>query len=233
LNFASFNEAKEPSGQTQDSIFFSKSDDGGFVFALADGMGGRPEGALASRLAIKAVEEDWGRLKAKVDQRTFNKAASFIKDHDEVSGKRGMGTTLTIGAILEAEVKILHVGDCSVFHLRDNGIRKITKDQTEIEELIDQGVFPRSFARKYHRRHVLTSAITSDMDFSVLDYAFSYQVGDRIVAVTDGVTELITKREIRDISLSTNNASNFVDHLKDVIAEKGAVDDYACIAMFF
>jgi len=229
LKIASFREAREIGRSSQDNLYCS-AQDGWAIFAIADGMGGRKGGEVASSIAIEIVRQDWvsGRT---IHEGTFRRASAAIKAGEHVDGFPGMGTTLSVGVVRDRQLKVWHVGDCSVFQFRNDGVRKITRDQTEIEDLIEQGVFPRNFARKYHRKHVLTSALTADGDYKLLEYTVDVCERDFILAVTDGVTDIFSRVDLRDIRRKFFDPQGYCDYIRKYISSHGPVDDYAGIVL--
>ncbi|MCF6252940.1 MAG: hypothetical protein L3J75_16980 [Methylococcaceae bacterium] len=117
-----------------------------------------------------------------------------------------------------------------VYHLRDTGIISITKDQTEVQRLIDDGVLSRKRAANYHRRNILLSAISNYSDYTLFQTEFYILAGDRLVLLSDGSYNLIRKKEIRDLSLQEHNLSNLSNKILNLIESREIRDDYSFVA---
>jgi protein phosphatase len=122
-----------------EDAFFPESDDaadGPVVIAVADGMGGAVAGEVASRLAIDASTA--GDLAA-ADAATRLEAANLAVIEAAIAEPeyRGMGTTLTLGIFAaDGLLTIGHVGDSRAYLARDGELRRITRDDTVVEELV-------------------------------------------------------------------------------------------------
>ncbi len=113
-----------------------------------------------------------------------------------------MGTTLTVAVIQGNKVTLGHVGDTRLYHLRNKGIIARTKDQTEVQKLLDDGILNKQRAKNYHRRNVLLSVLTPDRDYELQSTSFNLDTHDRLLLLTDGAYSLASKLELRDLSLS-------------------------------
>lgn len=124
---------------------------------LADGMGGYNGGEVASKLATETVKK---YIKTNFPKEECSKEAilSLIKNameyanmvvyekSKEVKELEGMGTTLDICLIYNNKVFIGHVGDGRIYRIRGNIIRKLTKDHSYVQKLIEDGTITREEA---------------------------------------------------------------------------------------
>lgn len=226
--FYSFSEAGRK-GSNQDAILTCSSDQYA-LFAIADGMGGKDAGADASKIAIHTLKDEFENNNKLDLSSAFRKVKDNICDFSDENNYKQMGTTLT-ACLLEGDKAFVgHVGDTRLYHLRGNGIISITKDQTEVQKLIDDGVLSKKRAIKYHRRNVLLSAISNYSDYSLFMTEFFINIGDRIVLTSDGAYELIKKIEIRDISKNQIKISDFGGGIKKILESREIRDDYSLVA---
>lgn len=216
-------------GDNQDSILVERNGDD-FLLAIADGMGGKKSGGDASRIATETLSTAFKQEKNYDLPSMFRQAKDKIIEFAEVNSIDQMGTTLTACLIKNDKVTVAHTGDTRLYHLRSEGIISVTKDQTEVQKLIDDGVLSKKRAEKYHRRNVLLSALTNYTDYSLFETEFYVSSFDRLILLTDGAYELIKKVEIRDLSVMNSNISKFTDKLKEAIELKKIHDDYSLIA---
>ncbi|MEV3833982.1 MULTISPECIES: PP2C family protein-serine/threonine phosphatase [Aeromonas] len=227
---SSFSEAGRKK-ENQDSLLVKKISENTIVLAIADGMGGKPGGEIASQVATEtvaiALEEnpniDMPAIFKKVKKAMINRSAQSISIKD-------MGSTLTVAVISGNEVAVGHVGDCRLYHLRGNGINTKTKDQTEVQKLLDDGILTRQRALSYHRKNILLSVLNANKDYELQEVFFSLQHDDRIMMLTDGAYSLVKKSELRDISVSSSNLDEMTRKIKVLIESKEIKDDYTLIA---
>lgn len=117
-----------------------------------------------------------------------------------------------------------------MYQLRNSGIITITKDQTELQKLLDEGILSKQRALKYHRRNILLSVISANSDYHLQTENFEIKEGDRLLSMTDGAYSLISKTEIRDISISNHEITTFLEGIKQTIKTKEIKDDYSVVA---
>ena len=131
------------------------------VFLVADGVGGRPGGALASETAVTALMEYIGRAAGPIHQLDVDREHEFLgqleaavhEAHDRVvaqSGGKGQGpaTTLTMATLVWPRVYLVHVGDSRAFYLHKGRLKQLTRDQTTGEYMVDAGAWTEEQAAK-------------------------------------------------------------------------------------
>lgn len=200
--------------------------------AIADGMGGHPGGSVASAAVIDAItaaiktqhETDLSKLFSYGQERL----RTVAKENPSLAS---MGTTLSLIHLFGSTGEVGHVGDSRIYHLRSEGLVDLTVDQTEVEQLVQQGVLTRARARQYPRRNILLSVLSPSRDYDLHRVTFDVREGDRFVLLTDGVSSKILRREIRDLSLQQSNAQLFCDALVSEVERRSPQDDYSAVCM--
>ncbi|MFT6624493.1 MAG: protein phosphatase [Cycloclasticus sp.] len=216
-------------GDNQDSVLVCTSESSTLI-AIADGMGGKDAGDWASKTAISTLK---GEFEKKIDldlSATFKLTKKAIGDYSKNNNIKQMGTTLTVCLVVDDKAFVGHVGDTRLYHLRDNGIVSITKDQTEVQVLLDDGILSKKRAAKYHRKNILLSAITNYSEYDLFQTNFHLKKGDRLVLLSDGAYDLISKLEIRDLSITSKTVSDLTTNILNLVKTKKVKDDYSLIA---
>ncbi|NML98550.1 serine/threonine-protein phosphatase [Paraburkholderia sp. RP-4-7] len=203
------------------------------VFGIADGVGGSDRGEVASRSALQAVEQTFiGDPSAAVVETLFQAAKRRIDAIHSAEEELGsLSTTLTV-CIYDDEtsnVSLGHVGDCRAYHLSGAGILTRTKDQTEAQRLVEEGILRPNQVAKYRRKNVLESAISPKRDYDLFRSDFILKPGDRLILCSDGFYSTVLKREIVGISLSCANIKQFLCELSNLARERVPSDD--CTAL--
>lgn len=160
---------------------------------VADGMGGHAAGEIASSVAAASVEQYIGGLGTDTldaDQivDAFQYANRQILERiAAIPAYTGMGTTLTFAAFRPEGVIVGHVGDSSAYLISGSEIRKISKDHTYLQRLIDSGVIRAEAAGDFPFKNIITRALGSD-PLQTDVYFVSWKPGDRILLCSDGLT---------------------------------------------
>ena len=192
------------------------------LLALADGVGKYAEGAAAARIAISVV---LAKAKTNSIAEVFMAAKLEIAEAAAKTTTKNWSTTLTLCSVDAGQATVGHVGDSRLYHLRGAGLLTRTRDQTEVQALIDEGVISKDRALKYPRRNVLVSALSSDIPYDLYEEQFEVVRGDRLLLISDGVYKNLSRKEISSASLSNSDVIKFLDQLQADLKLKGLVDD--------
>ena len=181
-----------------------------YALAVADGLGGHAFGELASFLALWAAwdlgseEIKWAvKMNRREADELKQKAAVLfgLVDRTLLSAAlaqprlSGMGTTLTACYTAGPELFVLHAGDSRAYLYRGGALRRLTRDHTHAQAMIDAGlVEPESYAAM-RRRHVLTNYVGGGRAAVDVEH-HRLADGDRLLLCTDGLTDLVSEVEI-------------------------------------
>ena len=189
---------------TDQGLVRSNNEDAIFVgtrlFVIADGMGGLPAGELASDILVRALAvvddmpdtaEPLQDLRAAL--RTANeRIEAAIADDD---ARDGMGTTVTALLLSGDSMAALNVGDSRCYLVRDGQMTQLTRDDTYVQALVDQGVLTRDDARRHPQRALVTQAVQGG-DFEATGRMVPIRAGDRFLMCSDGLTDYVTDEVI-------------------------------------
>ena len=115
------------------------------LLVVADGMGGMAAGDVASRLAVDAMASLDVAIDNENQMDALHKALEVangrIAEHVSTdSALQGMGTTMTAVIFSGDRAALAHVGDSRAYLLRDGRLNQLTKDDTYVQMLVDQGL---------------------------------------------------------------------------------------------
>jgi protein phosphatase len=221
-------------GKNQDSILIEPLNDGRFLIAIADGMGGHIGGDIASELALNTVKRELVSHPGTNFSVVFDRVQqAFIQKTKQEPELSKMGTTLTVCIIDKNKAHIAHVGDTRLYHLRNSGILSRTKDQTEVQKLLDDKVLSKARAKKYHRKNILLSVMSAYREYEIQESSFELHNSDRLILFTDGAYSLVSKREVRDLSLENNDIKYFLNSIQSLIESREIKDDYTAVVLEF
>ena len=172
------------------------------LLALADGMGGHAAGEVASSLVISALapldEDDPGDdLLAELRDATVEGNAAITRHVADAPDLEGMGTTLTAILFAGTRLGLVHIGDSRAYQLRDGMLTQITKDDTFVQSLIDEGRITEEEAHTHPQRSLLLRAITGqDVDPSLT--IREARPGDRYLLCSDGLSGVVSDETLAE-----------------------------------
>jgi PPM family protein phosphatase len=207
---------------------------GGRLLAVADGVGGMPAGELASDIVIRALTpladsqvrgDDLLRaLRSAVDE-----ANRQIREAGEADpATDGMGTTITALVLAGEELALLHVGDSRAYLLRDGQLRQLTKDDTFVQSLVDQGVLTPEEARNHPQRSLITRAVQGQ-HVAPTTRMLPVQAGDRYLLCSDGLSDVVAAEAIGQTLQSYADLRHCVEQLVKLALQAGAPDNVTAV----
>ncbi|MBX2963231.1 MAG: serine/threonine-protein phosphatase [Cyclobacteriaceae bacterium] len=185
----------------EDSLYVSELNNVVYA-AVADGVGGLNHGDFASNFVITRFEKFCKEnVTPDLNQFLINTNDSLIEIAKNHFNDDKIATTFTGGVITEKLIMGIHIGDSRACVLRGNGIKQLTIDQTELGRLIREGEININERKFYSRRNIIENVLGRPDMFEPQNFNFNLESGDRIIFSTDGFHEVISKLEIRDISI--------------------------------
>jgi serine/threonine protein phosphatase PrpC len=169
------------------------------LVVVADGIGGLPAGELASDIAIRAL--------APLDQAELDDPLPSLRRAVEAANRRimeiaerdpateGMGTTVTALLLAGSGLGLAHVGDSRAYRLRGGVLSQVTKDDTFVQTLVDEGYLTPADARVHPRRSLVTQAVQGH-DFTGTYELLTPRAGDRFLICSDGLSDVVSDEEI-------------------------------------
>jgi serine/threonine protein phosphatase PrpC len=215
---------------------------GSRLLVIADGVGGAPAGEDASAIVVRELSALETADLGEDPTRTFldhlmtaNREIYRATLDDPL--KEGMGTTMTavmISADLSAdgteaaEVTVAHVGDSRAYLLREGELRRLTKDDTYVQSLIDRGVLSEDDARHHPQKSLITQSVQG-MDFTTACSKVAIQPGDRFLLCSDGLSDIVTDHSIGRALLAHPEVQQAAEQLVKLALQAGAPDNVTVI----
>jgi serine/threonine protein phosphatase PrpC len=203
------------------------------LWAVADGMGGHVNGARAS----KAVAES---LLATPLDGTFEADSLRVADaihaaNAKVHGEstaigKPMGSTVAALLLRDESFAVLWAGDSRVYLLRDGALHRLTRDHTQVQELVDRGLLTPEEAVNHPMSHVITRAVGVQDALQVDAIADQPLAGDVFLLCSDGLYGVVSDEEIAAF-LSAHRPAQACERLVELCLERGAPDNVTVIAV--
>src|SRR5690349_21197022 len=195
-------------------------------------MGGHAAGEVASQLVIAALahlddDEPGGDLLSKLDA-AVREGNSAIAAHVEADPElEGMGTTLTAILFAGNRLGLVHIGDSRGYLLRDGELNQITKDDTFVQTLVDEGRITAEEAHSHPQRSLIMRALTGHEVEPTLIMREA-RAGDRYLLCSDGLSDPVSHDTIAE-ALQIADVAESADRLIELALRGGGPDNVTVV----
>lgn len=178
----------------------------GFLFVVADGVGGMDLGEVASSTAVSVMTREFPKAQSdtmliSLLPRLIQHANAAVHDRtleSEYRGKR-MATTVVACALRYDQAIVSHVGDSRCYLIRGGKARQVTHDHTLVNEQRKMGLLSAEDVATSDSRHVLIRSLGPEMFVSPDTTAVTLQAGDVLVLCSDGLHDEMPEHTIAEI----------------------------------
>ena len=201
------------------------------LWAVADGMGGHEFGEWASQAIVDCLSQTEIPPSFTVACHAISDAIHQANRTIWEEGQRRevqLGSTVVTLHVCEGRFAVLWVGDSRAYLLRGGQLLQLTRDHTQVQELVDAGVLTEEDAVGHPMGHVLARAVGVQSSVAVDGVADEVQSGDLFLLCSDGLTGPVKDHEIRDI-LSANPGLAAVEALIALALERGGPDNVTIV----
>ena len=208
----------------QDYYYTSEENSIPKLCILADGMGGYKGGEVASKLAVdsarKYIENNFSNNFSEKEEilKLIGNAVEYAnmvvyEKSKEVQELEGMGTTLEVCLIYNNKAYIGHVGDSRIYRIRKDVIRKLTKDHSYVQQLVEDKKITREETKIHPKKNMLTRALGCTPYVEPDLRARNFEKGDIFIMCSDGLTNMVEEKRIyelvkQDINTAAGNLIN-------------------------
>jgi protein phosphatase len=223
------------------------------LYIVADGMGGHQAGDVASKVAVEMINKSfrrWAEEEVIEDKvfgypdnsltRTGNHVLGSIRLANRVVYELatenekyyGMGTTVAVLAVTPTLVIAANVGDSRIYMVRNGQIEQLSKDHTVVAEQIEMGMLTAEEASSTHLKHVLTKNLGSSEEVDADVFEVESGNNDRFILCSDGLTDLVSEREILEQTQEEDNPRRLCNQLISKALERGGHDNTSVVSVF-
>lgn len=202
----------------------------GWLYLVADGVGGADAGEVASEYAsertryhyLAAVDRrDWGKRLVDAMQMANTDLRRLAAQR---SDSRRMATTMVALVVQDGWAYIGNVGDSRAYRWREGVLAQMTRDQSLVAQLLQEGAITAEEAATYPYKNIILSSLGSERKPPIDLYQVPLQPGDQLVLCSDGLTRHIEDAEISRL-LSQASPDEAVDTLVELARERGGEDN--------
>lgn len=219
------------------------------LYVVADGMGGRAAGEVASRMAVASIRDtvtsqrgvlaDYARgaatshdVTSVISGAVQTASRAVLRASQDKADRQGMGTTVTAMVLTGNRAFVAHVGDSRLYLVRDGIARQLSRDHTLLDELVLAGHMTRAeadSAEMQRLKNVLARAVGVQADILVDTFEFDLVAGDRVIICSDGLTHYFEPDEIALVA--AGDTEQAVSEFVRITNERGGHDNITVVAI--
>jgi protein phosphatase len=204
----------------------------GWLFALADGVGGHEHGEIASRTAIESLlagfrESKPGEPHTTLLARLIQTANAHVLDAGHAMGTGGtsMATTIVACALRYDRATVAHVGDSRCYLIRRGQPVLLTRDHTVTGEHLRLGLISADEAAESENRHMLSRSLGSQLMANVEVSEHQVFVGDVLVLCSDGLHGSVRGSEMAALTSHGGDLATAAKRLLDIANQRDGSDN--------
>ncbi|HEX2904015.1 MAG TPA: protein phosphatase 2C domain-containing protein [Jatrophihabitans sp.] len=208
---------------------------GASLWLVADGMGGQPAGALASRLAV--MEFEASDRPEPVTAAEIERAIGRANERLLAEGRRhperaGLGTTAAGLARVGADRwAVFNVGDSRVYRWAGNRLEQLSVDHSAVQELVDAGLLDPVAARSHPRRNIVTRSLGTDPAPRPDVWQRAAVAGETFLICSDGLTNELTDAQLARVLQAQPQPQEAADALVGQALAAGGHDNVTVIVL--
>lgn len=229
----------------QDSFKICALESGAVLAVVCDGMGGAAGGSQASSTACEtfcnvilqnesALMDENKNLKENTARNALitaaNKANTMVFNMSlKDPSLAGMGTTLAACLIYKDIFMAVNVGDSRIYAVYPHIARRVSKDHSYVQALVDEGVISEEEAKDHPKRNIILRAVGVD-DHVETDFFSMNADMDYVLLCSDGLTNYIDDRTL-DKFFAQGTAEEKVNALVDFANASGGSDNITAVVI--
>jgi serine/threonine protein phosphatase PrpC len=208
----------------------------GYLYILADGMGGHKKGEVASAVTIDTVDSEYYAIVKPLPQddpeeNIIEALAQAIQkaNYHVMEVTEGGGTTI-VAAVLFGDVLVsMNVGDSRAYLLRDNELRLITRDHSLVSRLVEMGKITEEEALTHPRRNVLYQALGQGTEVEIHVYSEKLQTDDIVILCSDGLWGEVSEPALKEVLNNASSPLKAAEKLINLANASGGPDNITAI----
>ena len=208
------------------------------LLAVADGMGGHAKGEEASKIALNTltktiIPELFGDISfTELLENGIKNANQEILDYTTKNPESsGMGTTTVCALVKGNDIHLVNVGDSRAYVISNDEIRRVTKDHSYVQALIDEGKITEEEAREHPQKNVITKAVGIMESVEPDTMKLTLDNDESLLLCCDGVIAHLNDEDIHKIICNANNPQNACQQIVDLANERGGTDNISLIIL--
>lgn len=217
------------------------------IAVLADGMGGHQAGEVAAQMAVESTLNKLQTLAELNSSSPVNESRilefvskSISESNTEIfeashadEAHKGMGTTIVAAFVEGTHIYAGHVGDSRLYLYRDQVLRRITKDHSLVQSLIDKGFYTEREAQNASIGNVVTRSLGNKAEVEVDTRRIEMEAADVFLLCSDGLTDMVSDWQIAEvINENAMDMDKTANELVFLANKYGGKDNISVILIF-
>ena len=221
--------------ENQDQIAHFQSSVFGYVFVVADGMGGHEGGGIAANMAITGFKQHFQSVSLHMSLRESISEAARLTNLDifDTSNENGdnanplrMGSTLVLCVVAGNFCTVASAGDSRCYSFRNGELRRLTKDHTAVQKMVDSGIISADEAKNHPEASVLTRAFGQRPDIEIdISDPFALSPDEKLLLCSDGLHGYVDEAAIAESLQKHSDPQAAADALLQLALEAGGQDN--------
>jgi serine/threonine protein phosphatase PrpC len=149
----------------------------------------------------------------------------------ERKGLQGMGTTMVAALLMGQDLYVAHVGDTRCYIISNRETMQITRDHSQVQEMVDAGLLTPEQARKHPSRNVITRVLGYYQEVSIDNHNLKLFQGDNILLCSDGLWGVLSDQKITEVVLSVKSPEQACSELVALANQLGGPDNISVIVV--
>jgi len=205
------------------------------VFAVADGVGGHQRGDTASKAVVDGIAgllsaERPDDLAEAVRMRILEVNRQLYELARELGPDSIVGTTVAALVAEEGRCVCLWAGDSRIYGMRHGKLKRLTRDHSQVEQLVDQGYLTPDEALRHPHANVIYRAVGMSRDLEIDAVVYDLYAQDKFLLCTDGLTKEVKDQEISAVLAGGTCRENCRD-LVDLALGRPCRDNVAVVVV--
>ncbi|MCI0399661.1 MAG: Stp1/IreP family PP2C-type Ser/Thr phosphatase [Chloroflexi bacterium] len=214
---------REPAGPGEEATH-------GWLYIVADGVGGAEAGEIASQYATERTihhylsnqeTRNWGQRLRQAMQAANSDLRRLVSEKEASSR---MATTMVAAVIHDNSATVANVGDSRGYYWLGGALRQITKDQSLVARLLEEGAITEEEAVNHPRKNVILHSLGSETTPQIDLYEVPLSPGTQLVLCSDGLTRHVTDEEIATV-VGEASPAEATEQLIQLANERGGEDN--------
>lgn len=211
------------------------------IAAVIDGIGGYEGGGIAAQIAaeklVAYLEEFPNGERSQILKEAMVHANNCIyRERVRSSQYMNMGCVMT--AVLigmeQGTIDMVHIGDTRLYELSEGAFVKLSHDQSPVGRYEEWGVLSEKEAMEHPMRNVIeqdlgNQLLANNADDYIEIERFFLKENTTWLLCSDGLTDLVTKRQIQNILESDEELEELARHLVGTANAAGGKDNITVV----
>lgn len=223
--------------QNQDGYYVDVPSERLAVGVVCDGMGGAKAGNIASLIAVETFVETLQCVQGDPDTPPPAVLAKAAEEANSAVYRRacsdpdcfGMGTTMVAVLVVENTAYLLNIGDSRAYHINQEGITRLTRDHSVVEDMVARGDITPEEARTHPRKNLITRALGAEERIRADLYERELASGDYLLLCSDGLSNILSDQELLYEVIHGGEPADCCQRLLNITISRGAPDNVTAV----